>query len=33
MEDFYSKVFGWGFFDKNVDDMTYTAIKKDEKNA
>lgn len=27
-KDFYSKVFGWEFVDKKMDDMTYTMIKK-----
>lgn len=30
-KDFYSKVFGWEFTDKKVDDMTYTMIKKGDK--
>jgi len=30
-KDFYSKVFGWEFVDKNMGDMTYTIIKKDNK--
>lgn len=30
-KDFYSKVFGWEFIDKKMDDMTYTIIKKDGK--
>lgn len=28
---FYGKVFGWEFSDKKIDDMTYTIIKKDNK--
>ena len=27
-KDFYGKVFGWEFVDKNMGDMTYTIIKK-----
>lgn len=30
-KDFYSKVFGWEFIDKKMDNMTYTIIKKDTK--
>lgn len=30
-KDFYSKMFGWEFTDKKVDDMTYTMIKKGNK--
>lgn len=30
-KDFYSKVFGWEFTDKKVDDMTYTMIRKGNK--
>lgn len=30
-KNFYSKVFGWEFIDKNMGDMTYTIIKKDGK--
>lgn len=30
-KDFYSKVFGWEFIDKKMDDMTYTIIKKGPK--
>lgn len=30
-KDFYGKVFGWEFVDKNMDDMTYTIIKKGNK--
>jgi len=30
-KDFYSKVFGWEFTDKKMDDMTYTIIKKGDK--
>lgn len=30
-KDFYSKVFGWEFIDKKMDDMTYTIIKKGTK--
>lgn len=30
-KDFYGQVFGWEFVDKNADDMTYTVIKKNNK--
>lgn len=30
-KDFYGKVFGWEFVDKNMGDMTYTMIKKGNK--
>lgn len=30
-KDFYGKVFGWEFVDKKMEDMTYTMIKKDNK--
>lgn len=30
-KDFYSKVFGWEFTDKDMGDMTYTFIKKGDK--
>lgn len=30
-KNFYGKVFGWEFTDKNMNDMTYTIIKKDNK--
>lgn len=29
---FYSQVFGWEFIDQDIGDMTYTMIKKDDKN-
>lgn len=30
-KDFYSKMFGWEFSDKKINDMTYTIIKKGNK--
>ncbi len=30
-KNFYSKVFGWEFIDKNMGEMTYTIIKKGDK--
>lgn len=30
-KDFYSKMFGWEFVDKKMDDLTYTIIKKGDK--
>jgi uncharacterized protein len=30
-KDFYSKVFGWEFIEKKMDDVTYTIIKKGDK--
>jgi predicted enzyme related to lactoylglutathione lyase len=30
-KNFYSKVFGWEFIDKNMGEMTYTIIKKEGK--
>jgi uncharacterized protein len=30
-KDFYGKVFGWEFMDKNMNEMTYTIVKKDGK--
>jgi predicted enzyme related to lactoylglutathione lyase len=31
-KDFYGKVFGWEFVDHKMDDMTYTIVKKGDKD-